>query len=251
MSLIVLCPSFRRPISARAVLDSFNKTKTLDSTRLVFLVYQKDEDSPAYEGDVILCPEKEMVPRVNGALGLLDDHQYVGWIADDNRFETPGWDVEVIKALQSHPIVFCNDVVSPGAKPSHVFMDSRIPKALGWMILPGLHSTFADDVWANLGVGAVDVTGPLFDPEMFVTGGFKTDAPVIYENPSGLGITYLPHARVNHLYIEKEAEWKTRGGTAYKVHDESDLDTYRHWLRHDAENDIAKARKALRVKSLA
>ena len=237
MSLIVLCPSYRRPISARAVLESFNKTKTLPTTRLVFLCYQKDEDSDKYEGDVILCPEKAMGGRVNNALGLLDDYPHVGWIADDNRFETKGWDEQVVKALGSHPIVFGNDVVSPGAKPSHVFMDSRIPKALGWLILPGLHSTFTDDVWANLGVGAVDVTGPLVPPGLgsryIVTHG-------------GLGIAYLDDVRVNHLYIEKQAEWKVRGGAAYKVHDEDDLDTYRHWLRHDAENDIAKARKALR-----
>ena len=245
MSLIVLCPSYRRPISASAVLESFNRTKVLPDTRLVFLCYERDPDSDLYQGDVILCPEKAMVERVNGALGLLDDYDSVGWIADDNRFETPGWDRVVVDALGSHPMVFGNDVVSPGSKPSHVFMDSRIPRELGWLILPGLHSTFADDVWANLGVGAIDVTDRLL-PEKTLR------YPIVYEvkNTSGVGIAYHHGVIVNHLYVEKQAEWKVRGGAAYKVHDESDLDTYRHWLRHDAELDIAKAKKALREKAV-
>ena len=248
MSLIVLCPSYHRPISAGAVLESFTKTKTLPHTRLVFLCYEKDPDSIKYEGDVVLCPEKGMADRVNGALGLLDGYAHVGWIADDNRFETPGWDEQVVKALGSHPIVFGNDVVSPGAKPSHVFMDSRIPRELGWLILTGLHSTFADDVWANLGVGAKDVTGTLVDPQIL---RYPTVYRIAGPDDGGVGIAYHHGVRVNHLYIEKEAEWKVRGGMAFKVHDEEDLDHYRHWLRHDAENDIAKARKALRVKVIA
>ena len=101
MRLLVLCPSYKRPIAAAAVLDSFRKNTTLDA-RLIFLMYEKDNDSVLYTGDVVLCPEELMVPRVNGALGLLDDFSHVGWIADDNRFETKGWDGAVGLSVAGH-----------------------------------------------------------------------------------------------------------------------------------------------------
>ena len=232
MSLLVLCPTHRRPIAARAVADSFEKTKTIPRTHLTFLLYEKDQDSPAYLDsedtptvNVILCPERLMVPRVNGALGLLEGYSHVGWIADDNRFETVGWDAMVTDALSQTPIVFCNDVVSPGSKPSHVFMDARIPGALGWFLHPNLVSTFQDDVWATLGVGPdVDTSGPLFN------------GVVRGERKGGVGIAYLGDVRVPHLYIEKDNSKDFA----------NDMLAYRHWVRHAAEGDIARARRVLR-----
>jgi len=170
-----------------------------------------------------------MVPRVNAALGLLDGFTHVAWIADDNRFSTRGWDEKVLSALEQCPIVFCNDAVSPGAKPSHVFMDARIPQALGWFLLPGVHSTFFDDAWQTLGTGMDATTGPLFP------GVVPADEWAIARF-DGLGIGYLPQVRISHLYIEKDnADWFAK-----------DHETYRHWLRHAAEDDIGKARRALR-----
>ena len=190
-------------------------------------MWEKDSISDEYKDEsVVLCPEELMIPRVNGALGLLDGYDYVGWVADDNRFETVGWDEQVISALSKVPIVFCNDVVSPGSKPSHVFMDARIPRALGWLLLPELHSAFFDDVWANLGVGPIDVSGPLFRPTS-TTFDFRR---------SGLGIAYLAEVRVNHLYVEKDNAISFR----------KDMERYRAWLRNEAEDDIGRARGSLR-----
>lgn len=226
--LLVLCPSYRRPIAAGAVRDTFRRATLNPDTQLTFLLYQRDPDSGAYSGggmDVVLCPEPDMVARVNGALGLLEDFTHVGWIADDNRFSTRGWDERVLAALEKSPIVFCNDVVSPGAKPSHVFMDARIPMALGWFLLPGIHSTFFDDAWETLGTG---LSGG--DP-LFPDGKSGVKAP-----GAGLGIAYLADIRINHLYIEKDnSAWFQK-----------DMGVYRAWLRHGAEADIARARSALR-----
>ena len=189
-------------------------------------IYKDDKQRPP-RFDITLCPESGMVRRCNGALGLLDGYTHVGWIADDNRFLTPGWDERVLDALRTVPIVFCNDGVSPGSKPSHVFMDARIPRALGWFLLPGIHSTFFDDAWQTLGTGADATTGPL-----------AKDGNGIGLDPlnQGLGIAYLANVVVNHLYIEKD----NRKSFA------EDQEVYRKWLRHGAEDDIARARSALR-----
>ena len=168
LSLLVLCPSYRRPQQAGELLASYVETVKDPTTALLFAV----EDDPSYQGlPIAVFPPTPMVERSNLA-ARLNVYDYLGWVADDNRFETPGWDQKVLEALQKTPVVFCNDVVSPGSKPSHVFMDARIPKSLGWFLHPDMRSTFFDDVWHDLG--------------------------------KGLGITYLDDVRVRHLYHEKD-----------------------------------------------
>lgn len=154
-------------------------TEEPELSRLWFLVNRDDKERYDYEvntnfGAVVPFQEMPMVERTNrgAAEAIVSGYDYIGWVADDNRFETPGWDQKVIEFLQRTPVVFCNDVVSPGSKPSHVFMDSRIPKALGWFLHPQMRSTFFDDVWHDIG--------------------------------KALGITYLDDVRIPHLYVEKD-----------------------------------------------
>ena len=70
-------------------------------------------------------------------------------------------------------IAYGNDIVSPGSKPSHVFMDTAIAKELGWLIHPEMIGTFFDDVWEQLGRAM---------------GRLK----------------YLPDVTVAHLYTERD-----------------------------------------------
>lgn len=210
-NLLVLCPSYRRPQQAAELLATFNATRQADSY-LIFAI--GIGDSKAYADlPVVVYPEWPMVKRVNRAFdALAGAWNYIGWVADDNRFETLGWDVQVISALASQPggVVYGNDVVSPGSKPSHVFMDTRIPRALGWFLHPQLRSTFFDDCWEQIG--------------------------------RGLGtLQYLPDVRVNHLYVEKD-------NSADFAHD---MDVYQTWLRHDLDADLTRVRRALRPRRRA
>ena len=209
--LLVLCPSYKRPIEVGMLMRTFMDTVSEEwRSRIWILVNSDERDRYWHEvdgdfGAVVPYSERPMIARSNaGAVGAVGVCDYIGWVADDNRFETPGWDEKVIAALQKTPVVFCNDVVSPGSKPSHVFMDSRIPKALGWFLHPDMRSTFFDDVWHDLG--------------------------------KALGITYLDDVRIPHLYVEKD----NREDFFH------DMEVYQRWQRHDMEADIAKARAALR-----
>lgn len=229
--LLIICPSYKRPDQARELYDSFLRTKKADS-RLRFAVWNQDrgyEDLPAS-----FITQEKMTPRTNVlALWAAERCKYIGWVADDNRFETDGWDTEVIRALETTPIVFCNDQVSPGSKPSHVFMDSRIVKSLGRLIHPDLKSTFFDDVWANLGVGPIDVSRPLFPTYSSHRSSLFADQRV-----GGLGIGYLHEVRIPHFYKEHDN----------RPNFLSDMETYQSWLRNDCEDDIRRASKALRRK---
>ena len=205
MTLTVLCPSFGRPDAARELYETFHATARAN-TELRFLVWENDETRFEYPPNTSFYPEKKMVARVNGFFPSRRV-EFVGWVADDNRFETPAWDYEVFSALRlrSGGVVYGNDVVSPGSKPSHVFMDVRIPNALGWFLLPTLRSTFFDDVWEQIG--------------------------------RGLGtLQYLPQIKVNHLYVEKD----NRSDFG------KDKEEYERWVRHDLDNDLARIRRALR-----
>ena len=223
-SLLVLCPSHQRPLRARRLYETFERTKILPDTRLVFLVWSGDPTAPKYESNRMksaLRPEEAMTARCNaGFVSEDNDCAAVGWVADDNRFATIGWDELVLHALRTVPIVFGNDVASPGSKPSHVFMDARLPRALGWFRHPGLISTFHDDVDMHLGTGA-DTARPLGQ------NGDET---------RGVGIRYIPEVVIPHLYTERD-------NSANFQHDAA---VYSAWRRNEAEDDIAKARRALR-----
>ena len=226
--LLVLCPSHQRPEQARRLYESLERTRILKDTRLVFLVWEGDTTAHKYESNWMrsaLRPEEPMTERSNAGFVSEDDGcDAVGWVADDNRFATVGWDEIVLHAIRTIPIVFGNDVASPGSKPSHVFMDARIPRALGWFRHPGLISTFHDDVDMHLGTG---------------TG---TERPLGQNGESGLlpyrgvGIRYLPEVVIPHLYTERD-------NSANFQHDAA---AYAAWRRNEAEDDIARAKRALR-----
>lgn len=220
--LIVVCPSHQRPKEARELYDSFVETRTGDSL-LRFGVWNEDVHYGSLP--VTYITQERMTPRTNAlAMWASERCKYIGWVADDNRFRTKGWDQRVMDELRRVPIVFGNDVSSPGSKPSHVFMDSRIVRSLGWLIHPGLRSTFFDDVWANLGVGPIDVSRPLFPQS---------------GSHSGLGIGYLPDVIVEHLYTERDNSKDFM----------ADMETYQTWLRNDCEDDIGRARRGKQFSS--
>ena len=206
--LIVVCPSHRRPKEASEVFDTFLATRTADSL-LRFGVWTADPSTGGYVHlPVTYSTAETMTARSNIlARWAVEQARYVGWIADDNRFRTKGWDRVVIDALEAMGggVVYGNDVVSPGSKPSHVFMSSEIVRELGWLIHPEMTMTFFDDAWERLG--------------------------------RAMGrLRYLPEVTVEHLYTERD-------NLAAFVHDKA---VYEPWLRHECEDQAARCLRAVR-----
>jgi hypothetical protein len=206
--LIVVCPSFRRPDAARELFDSFQQTASANSM-LRFAVWNEDPTAAKYASlpTSFLIAER-MTPRTNAvARWAARAARYVGWVADDMRFRTPGWDRIVVGALDRMRggVVFGNDMQSPGSKPSHVFLSAEIVRALGWLHHPGMVSTFGDDVWEHIGRGL---------------GKYR----------------YLPEIVVEHLYAEKD------NIDAFL----QDMEVFQAWVREDAEDQIAACRRELK-----
>lgn len=158
MAITVLCPTKGRPRQAVETHKSFLSTKTLADTQLLFIVNEGDEqDYP--DLPVVTVPQRAWMNEVlqEGADSVLArpaPPDIIGFIGDDNRFRTDGWDVLVTEALSEGGIAYGNDLAQGENLPAHVFVTTAIVKALGWFGLPGSHHLYLDNTWKALGVGA-------------------------------------------------------------------------------------------------
>lgn len=77
----------------------------------------------------------------------------LGFVGDDHRFRTPGWDVRFLETLLDRPgFVYGNDLFWPqGEIPTQIFMSAPIVRALGWMGLPQCKHLYIDNAWMELG----------------------------------------------------------------------------------------------------
>lgn len=184
-ALTVIVPSRGRPAAALEVIAAFTRTVVAD-TRLVVAV---DNDDPTLDeytairsvADVFIAPAPStMVATLNAAaLHYADDTYALGFMGDDHRPRTLGWDQTYLDALRSlrTGIVYGDDLLQGERIPTQVAMTADIVHTLGHMAPPGLKHLFVDNYWRDLGKAA----GCL---------------------------TYLPHVIVEHLHpYASKANW--------------------------------------------
>lgn len=158
MSLTILCPTKGRPVAVAETYETFLATKRLDDTEILFIV-NRDEDLTDYP-NVPLCivPTREWMNEVlqEGVDYLLErtDPTYIGFIGDDNRFRTDGWDYAITRSLNEKGggFAYGNDLMQKDNNCSHVFISTTIVKALGYFGLPGLRHLYIDNAWKTLGL---------------------------------------------------------------------------------------------------
>lgn len=156
MSLLVLCPSKGRPEKAAELMASFEATRTLDSTRLRFIL---DEGEPGlYPGEenyfVVPSGRRGMVDPLNKVVEHLVGWDTIGFVGDDHRFRTRGWDQVFAQILDEGGggLVYGNDLNwQNGEIPTQIFGSSWVWKALGWMALPACQHLYVDNVWRIVG----------------------------------------------------------------------------------------------------
>lgn len=156
-SLTVICPTRGRPIAVRETWKSFVATREREDTQLLFAI-SDDEDPADYAVPLVIVPKQAWMNEVlqlavDRILEKEDSPSILGFIGDDNRFRTPGWDVAVGSALGRGGFAHCNDLYRSDI-PTHVFVSSSIVKALGYFGLRGARHLYLDNVWKILGDGA-------------------------------------------------------------------------------------------------
>jgi hypothetical protein len=160
--LTVVCPSRGRPAAAAEAAKSFLDTATdLDST-LWFVVDPDDvtaADYPSSPGEPAvftyqlpeLPPQRGMLPALNMAWPLVAAQaDVVGFVGDDHRFRTPGWDAAIGDWLEVHPgVAYADDLLRGQELPTQWFISRRIVEVFE-MGLPSLRHLYIDDYWKTL-----------------------------------------------------------------------------------------------------
>ena len=221
--LLVIVPSRGRPQNAWDLVQSWNETTRDQNSQLAIV---QDDDDPWYGiGDVdIQCykapaGDPGFVAPLNWAVKRLvapGGAQVVGFIGDDHRPRTEGWDARVNWALEEmgSGIVYGDDLFQGERLPTAVFMTADIVMALGWMAPPCLSHMYADNFWLELG--------------------------------RELGcLRYLPDVVIEHLHpvVGKAPSDATYARTGVLM--DTDHERYKSYMVNDFDADVARVRLAI------
>lgn len=83
-------------------------------------------------------------------IALASDAGIVGFIGDDSRLATKGWDAMVEEALAEPGFAWGDDDTGPAAWPSTAFCSTDIVRRWGYFALPTLHRGFFDVQWVTV-----------------------------------------------------------------------------------------------------
>lgn len=226
MSITVLLPSRGRPHRVRAVAESFQETKALEDTKLVWVLSEDDSVQAYFATDfidewIVLDKEYNCLTKKLNAAALIEA-QYadiLGFVADDNIFGTDGWDIRIRDTLQTAGLAYGNDLYQGQGLPTSVFITSDIVRALGWFALPTSDHMYLDNAWKTLG--------------------------------EGLGrLTYLPDVIIEHLHpVVGKGGWDetySLSNTSERL--TKDREAFENWVQKELQYDIQKINEALGVK---
>lgn len=150
----MICASRGRPGNV-ADLRRVWPEVTTDADLLV-AVDENDPKVREYGTDVQVMgpPHLGLGPVLNRlATQFAPQYDYVGFLGDDHRPRTPGWDRMLIAELRGRPGVAYGDDLHQGRKAATaVVISSDILTALGYMVPPGVIHLYMDCFWVQLGL---------------------------------------------------------------------------------------------------
>jgi hypothetical protein len=225
--LLVIVPSRGRPANIAALIDAWQAT-TAGVAELLVAVDDDDPElngymAPSARAKIVLGPRERMGPTLNRlAVERAPSRFAVGFMGDDHRPRTEGWDVRMVEALREMGtgIAYGNDLLQREALPTAVFMTSDIIQTLGYMHPPGLVHLFLDNYWLGLG--------------------------------QALGrIRYLDDVVIEHVHpLAKTAEWdegyREVNSQAMYARDHA---TFMRWVREDSQQALAKLQAMIAAKA--
>lgn len=187
--LVVIVPSRGRPEAARELVQAFADTCTADT----FIWFAIDDNDPTRDEYVaisdgrrsatMVLPSRTMVEALNMATSRHGTPQCfaVGFMGDDHRPRTVGWDTAYLAALRElgTGIVYGDDLLQGERLPTQCAMTADIVRALGFMAPPTLRHMYVDNFWLDLGrvVGCIRyLSGVVVEHMHPVVGKAEVDA---------------------------------------------------------------------------
>lgn len=158
--LLVIVPTRGRPANAAALYRAWQET-TAGCSDLLFAVDTDDPALGAYRAvfadmpgvKTAEGPRKRLVGTLNAvAVPLATHYRYLGFMGDDHRPRTSGFDQRFIECLSGGTgIVYGNDLLQGANMPTAVAMTSDIVQALGYFAPPQMVHLCVDLAWKDLG----------------------------------------------------------------------------------------------------
>jgi hypothetical protein len=107
---------------------------------------------------------------------------HVGFMGDDHRVRTKGWDAQLAEAAGWWGIAYGDDLIQGAELPTSVVMSADIVRVLGHMVPPVLGHLFVDDYWKALGqgIGALTYVPDVVVEHMHPSAG-KAELDASYE----------------------------------------------------------------------
>ncbi|MGW6912606.1 hypothetical protein ACWGB8_02090 [Kitasatospora sp. NPDC054939] len=169
--LTILVPTRGRPDNLWQLWMAFVETCTAD-TKLVAIVDDDDPALPEYEQRIdwaaghpnlqlLVGPRLRLGGTLNAAAPVFAGQcPRIGFMGDDHRPRTNGWDACYIEALDQlgTGMVYADDLIQGRALPTQIAMTSDLVLATGHMVPPGLVHLWIDNAWLALGQALEAIT---------------------------------------------------------------------------------------------
>ena len=154
--VLIIVPSRSRPEVSLEFYEEFKKNSVMSD--LMFGLDDDDVEYPRIPGVLYeVNPRKGMNGTLNElAVKYADKYDYVGFLGDDHRPRTYGWDELLVNAIKDidNGITYGRDMTQDGqASPicTFVILDTKIVRKLGYMAPPALKHLYLDNFWRDLG----------------------------------------------------------------------------------------------------
>lgn len=182
--LVVIVPTRLRPHAVRPLAQAFADTCLADTELLwciddcphaneyIDAVFDTTADTYPHQRLSIGGPRRRLVGTLNHHAGALADGPNppfaVGYLGDDHRPKTLGWDSAYLAALTDlgTGIVYGDDEHQGATLPTQMAMTTDIIRALGYLVPPCLTHMYCDNFWKDLGERAGCLT---YLPDVTIT----------------------------------------------------------------------------------
>lgn len=225
--LLTVVPTRNRVENALELLDVFYKTTTDDDSGLLFVVGTEDPRFEEYKEAIPrwhleTFPSRGLVKALNHAVscGFAKEYEAIGFMGDDHRPRTTGWDSAYLGALREMGAgyVYGNDLLMGERIPTQVAISYPIIESLGFFGPPGFTHLCVDLTWKDM--------GEYLDR-----------------------IRYLPNVIIEHMH---PANKKSRNDDGYRWANspemvERDSAEYFRWKKYDLPHEAAIVAKAIGV----
>ncbi|MFI2437408.1 hypothetical protein [Streptomyces sp. NPDC018693] len=217
-SLAVIVPTRGRPHTVAELAAAFRDTCT-ERTWLLFAVDADDPEYARYRAAVdeafvahrrvqlTVQPAGTMVSALNHAASVLLEApgwtrpDAIGFMGDDHRPRTKGWDRAYLDALTALPgIVYGNDLLQGPALPTQCAISAHVVRALGHMAPAELTHLYVDNYWRDLGAAAgclsylpgviVEHLHPMAGKADWDEGHRRVNQPAMYERDKAAYAAY-------------------------------------------------------------